>query len=120
MVRLEEGMKYSFSEPLNRNIVRHLRFQYPTYMFGTPQFEIDEDGRPWWIAPRVVKTIGLFGGTDIQGAVLVNGVTGESQYYEEVPNWVDHVYDANLIMEQYDYYGMYTTALSTPFSASGM
>ena len=44
VVRLEEGMKYSFSEPLNRNIVRHLRFQYPTYMFGTPQFEIDEDG----------------------------------------------------------------------------
>ena len=55
----------------------------------------------------MVKTIGLFGGTDIQGAVLVNAVTGESQYYEEVPNWVDHVYDANLIMEQYDYYGMY-------------
>ena len=51
--------------------------------------------------------IGLFGGADIQGAVLVNAVTGESQYYEEVPNWVDHVYDANLIMEQYDYYGMY-------------
>ena len=66
------------------------------------------------------ETIGLFGGADIQGAVLVNAVTGESQYYEEVPNWVDHVYDANLIMEQYDYYGMYTTALSTPFSASGM
>ena len=55
----------------------------------------------------MVKTIGLFGGADIQGAVLVNAVTGESQYYEEVPNWVDHVYDANLIMEQYDYYGMY-------------
>ena len=27
VVRLSEGMKYSFSEPLNRNIVRHLRFQ---------------------------------------------------------------------------------------------
>ena len=50
----------------------------------------------------------------------MNAVTGESQYYEEVPNWVDHVYDANLIMEQYDYYGMYHNGLSTPFSASGM
>ena len=46
VVRLQEGMKYSFSEPLNRNIMRHLRFQYPTYMFDTPQFEIDEDGQP--------------------------------------------------------------------------
>ena len=105
VVRLNEGMKYSFSEPLNRNIMRHLRFQYPTMMFATPEFEIDEDGRPWWIAPRVVKRIGLFGGVDIQGAVLVDAVTGESQYHEEVPNWVDTLYVPDLIMQQYDYYG---------------
>ena len=107
MVRLNDGMKYSFSEPLNRNIMRHLRFQYPTYMFDTPQFEIDEEGRPWWIAPRVVKTIGLFGGTDINGAVLCNAITGESYYCtpEEVPTWVDNVYTPELIMQQYDYHG---------------
>ena len=107
VVRLTEGMKYSFSEPLNRNIMRHLRFQYPTFMFDTPQFEIDEDGQPWWIAPRVVKTIGLFGGKDIQGAVLCNAITGESTYYDiaDVPTWVDNVYTPQLIMEQYDYYG---------------
>lgn len=110
VVRLPEGqgMKYSFSEPLNRNILRHLRFQYPTMMFDTPQFEIDEEGNPWWIAPRVVKTIGLFGGTDIDGAVLCNAITGESQYYakEDIPTWVDNVYTPELIMQQYNYHGM--------------
>ena len=107
VTRLTEGMKYSFSEPLNRNIMRHLRFQYPTFLFDTPQFEIDEDGHPWWIAPRVVKTIGLFGGRDIQGAVLCDAITGESVYYDisEVPTWVDNVYTPALIMEQYDYHG---------------
>ena len=55
--------------------------------------------------PRVVKTIGLFGGTDIKGAVLVDAITGESTYYEEVPTWVDNVYTPELIMEQYDYHG---------------
>ena len=107
VVRLEEGMKYSFSEPLNRNIARHLRFHYPTFIFGTPQFEIDEEGRPWWIAPRIVKTIGLFGGDDIQGAVLVDAVTGESTYYElaDIPSWVDNVFTPELIMQQYDYHG---------------
>ena len=107
VTRLTEGMKYSFSEPLNRNIMRHLRFQYPTFLFDTPQFEIDEDGHPWWIAPRVVKTIGLFGGRDIQGAVLFDAITGESVYYDisEVPTWVDNVYTPALIMEQYDYHG---------------
>ena len=107
VTRLTEGMKYSFSEPLNRNIMRHLRFQYPTFLFDTPQFEIDEDGHPWWIAPRVVKTIGLFGGRDIQGAVLCDAITGESVYCDisEVPTWVDNVYTPALIMEQYDYHG---------------
>ena len=107
--RLDEGMKYSFSEPLNRNIARHLRFQYPTYIFGTPQFEIDEEGRPYWIAPRIVKTIGLFGGTDIAGAVLCDAITGESTYcsLEEIPTWVDNVFTPELIMQQYDYHGTY-------------
>ena len=108
VVRLDEGMKYTPAEHFGRNLQRHLRFHYPTYMFADPVFEIDEEGTPYWVCPRMVKTIGLFGGTDIRGAVLVNAVTGESQYYEEVPSWVDQLYVAELIMEQYDYYGMYS------------
>ena len=107
VVRLDEGMKYTTAEHFDRNLYRHLRFHFPTYMFADPVFEINEEGDPYWVCPRMVKTIGLFGGTDIQGAVLVDAVTGESTYYEEVPSWVDHVYDAEMIMEQYDYYGMY-------------
>ena len=87
VVRLPEGqgMKYSPSEPLNRNISRHLRFHYPTFMFSTPTFEIDEEGNPWWICPRVVKRIGLFGGTDIQGAVMVNAVTVAMAFHAMLP-----------------------------------
>ncbi len=107
VVRLDEGMKYTTAEHFGRNLYRHLRFNYPTMMFAEPVFEIDEEGTPYWVCPRMVKTIGLFGGTDIRGAVLVNAVTGESEYYEEVPAWVDQVYVADLIMEQYDYYGLY-------------
>ena len=109
VVRLDEGMKYTTAEHFGRYLPRHLRFHYPTFMFADPVFEIDEEGHPYWVCPRMVKTIGLFGGTDIQGAVLVDAVTGESAYYDyaDVPSWVDHVYDADLIMEQYDYYGMY-------------
>lgn len=107
VVRLNDGMKYTTAEHFSRNLYRYLRFHYPTFMFNEPSFEIDEAGVPYWVCPRVVKTIGLFGGTDINGAVLVNAVTGESQYYEEVPSWVDQVYNADLIMQQYDYFGLY-------------
>jgi len=107
ITRLPEGMKYSFSEPLNRNVMRHLRFSYPTMMFAEPEFEIDENGHPYWIAPRIVKTIGLFGGTDIKGAVMVDAVSGECVYYDaaDVPTWVDNLYDPDLVMQQYDYHG---------------
>lgn len=109
VVRLEEGIRYTTAEHFGRNLYRHLRFDYPTYLFDSPAFEIDETGHPYWVCPRMDKTIGLFGGTDIIGAVLVDAVTGESQYYDvaDVPTWVDHVYTADLIIQQYDYHGTY-------------
>lgn len=106
-VRLDEGMKYTTTEYFFRNVQRHLRYLYPTYIFDEPCFEIDDNGTPYWICPRIVKRIGLFGGTDIQGAVLMNAINGECVYYEDVPSWVDRVYTADLIIEQYDYYGTY-------------
>lgn len=107
VVRLDEGMKYSTAELFGRNLYRHLRFSYPTFMFDEATFEIDEEGNPYWVCPRIVKRIGLFGGTDIEGAVLVNAVTGECAYYTDIPTWVDRVYTAQLIIAQYDYHGMY-------------
>ena len=107
VVRLAEGMKYTTAEHFSRNLYRHLRFHYPTMMFDEPIFEIDESGTPWWVCAKREKTIGLFGGDDNNGAVLVNAITGECAYHEQVPSWVDHVYSAGLIIRQYDYYGMY-------------
>ncbi len=107
LVRLEEGIKYTNVEHFGRNLYRHLRFNFPTYMFSNPVMEVNEEGTPYWICPRLVKTIGLFGGVDVKGAVLVNAISGECQYYEEVPPWVDNLYPAGLIVQQYDYYGMY-------------
>ena len=107
--RPESGIKYSKGDHFGRNIYRHLRFNYPTFMFEEPIFEIDEEGTPYWVCARHDKTIGLFGGKDIIGAVLVNALTGECEYLtaEEIPTWVDHLYSASLIIRQYDYYGKY-------------
>ena len=101
------GIKYSPADHFGRHLARHLRFSYPTFMFDTPNFEIDEDGVPYWVCPRLVRRIGMFGGKDIQGAVLVNAITGETEYYEDLPVWVDRAYSADLIVQQYNYYGMY-------------
>lgn len=109
VVRLEQGIRYTTAEHFGRNLNRHLRFRYPTYIFDSPAFEIDEEGNPYWVCPRITNTIGLFGGTDVLGAVLVNAVTGETEYYKvgDIPTWVDHVYNADLIISQYDNHGRY-------------
>ena len=109
VVRLDEGIKYSPSEYFGRDLTRHLRFEYPTLMFGDTTFEIDDSGTPYWVASVIEKKIGLFSGTDISGAILVNAVTGETVYYDigDVPSWVDRVYSADLLVSQYNYYGKY-------------
>ena len=107
LVKLEEGMKYSTSDHFGRNIDRHLRFSYPTYIFDEMSFEIDEDGTPYWVAPVVKYNIGLFGGRTVGRVVLCNAITGETTDYviDEVPQWIDHAYSASLLIELYDYYG---------------
>lgn len=107
LVKLDSGIKYSTSEHFNRNIYRHLRFKYPTYIFEQLSFEIDEQGVPYWICPVVKYNIGLFGGKTIGRVVLCNAVTGETEDYkiEDVPKWVDRAHSADLLIELYDYYG---------------
>lgn len=109
LVRLEEGIKYSRSEYFMRNLYRYLRFNYPTKIFDNISFEIDEDGTPYWVASTKTFKIGYWNGADIEGAVLLNAVTGESEYYklEEIPTWVDQVYSSDMIMEQLIYNGKY-------------
>ncbi|RHO54115.1 CvpA family protein [Ruminococcaceae bacterium AM07-15] len=109
LVRLEQGMKYSPSEYFGRNIERYMRFRYPTMLLGEPSLEVDDDGTPYFVAPRLKNKIGMLGGTDVVGAVFVNAVTGGHTYYDlaDVPSWADHICPADLLVEQYDYYGAF-------------
>ncbi len=106
-IKLEDGIKYSKSEHFGRLIYRYLRFKFPTYMFDNINMEIDEEGTPYWICPVKDYTIGLFGGETIKNVVMVNAITGEYTDFpvEEVPQWVDRVFSAELLISYYDYYG---------------
>jgi uncharacterized membrane protein YkoI len=109
IIRLENGMRYSPSAYFNDLLERHLRFSYPTAMFGDASFELDEDGNPYWVVPVLKHRILLLAGTDVKGVVTCDPVTGETQYYAlgEIPDWIDNVYSADLIVQQYDWYGRY-------------
>lgn len=108
LVKLENGMKYMPSAFFNDNLYRHLRFNYPTEIFGEENFEIDNDGNPYWIIPTLKYTaVGLK--EEVTGVVILDPITGESKKYkvEEIPTWVDHVYDAELVISQVNDWGKY-------------
>ncbi len=116
LVLLPEGeyIRYATTEHFSKYLMRHVRFSYPTYIFDTPRFEIDENGDPYWLCPVLDKTIGLLGGTDVKGVVIVDAVTGEMSEYtvDEVKNnsglqWIDGIYSDTLLVEQFNYYGQY-------------
>lgn len=107
-VKLTNGtIKYSPYEYFNRNLYRHLRFRYPTYIFDNISFELDEEGTPWWTCSVKKFNIGLFGGETVGRLVLCNAITGETIDYavEDVPQWVDRVYAPDMLIDLYDYYG---------------
>ena len=117
-----EGMKYTTAEPFNRNLYAAPAVSTtPPICSTSPVFEIDEEGTPLLGLPRA--------GEDHR-PLRRHGHPGrgagerrhrrERSTYEDVPTWVDRVYPADLIMEQYDYHGtVSSTASSTPSSASG-
>ncbi len=118
-----EDIHVSTGEYLNERLDRVLRFNYPTYMFGTPSLEIDDNGHPYWVCEYYDKTIGLVGGRDVKGVVLVDACVKASELikgqtlvdFESVDdlknnekfNWIDQIYSDDLLVEQYNYYGKY-------------
>ncbi|MBR2447352.1 MAG: CvpA family protein, partial [Clostridia bacterium] len=123
LVRLKEGIKYSESEYFMRDLYRALRFKYPTKIFDNISFEIDDNGTPYWIASVVDFKIGFWSGSDIDGIVMLNAITGESKYYAltEIPTWVDQVYDSNMVLQQLVYNGKYRSGfLNSIFGQRGV
>lgn len=114
---LPEGkyIRYSTEEHFNHHLLRHLRFEHPTYIYGDPHFEVDEAGNPQWVCPVLDKTIGIFGGRDVKSVILVDPVTGACREYslkeiQKDPDlqWIDSVYSSELLVEQYNYKGKYS------------
>ena len=101
-----EGMIYVPSACFGQYLDRHIQMRYSTQMLGESHFEIDEDGKPFYVCPVYKKTT-LLGGKTVKGAIVADPCSGDLTYYpvEEVPRWVDMVYSGDLLCEQYNWYG---------------
>lgn len=106
-VEIGEGMKYVPSAFFSQDLARHIYFRYPTVFFDNIHLEIDENGKPYYVATTYDYTIGLFGGKKVTGAIVIDPVSGEMNRYgtNDLPQWVDIVYNGDYIAKYFDIYG---------------
>ena len=107
-VKLEKPIQYSSSAYFGKNLQRHVQLSYPTYDFNGYYFELDNEGNPYYICPVLKRNAGLFGAKDVKGIVLCDPCNGDCEYMDlgDIPNWVDRVYDGDLLCDRYNWYGM--------------
>lgn len=109
LVKLEKPIYYSFSDKLNRNIERHIRLKRPTYIIGEINFELDDEGNPFWVASVLKPTISVVGGMDVSKVLVIDANSGKIDEYEkgEIPSWIDRAYPSEMIEKQLTYNGVY-------------
>ena len=69
-------------------------------------FEIDDEGRPYWVITRYDTAVGLSERKAI-GTLIMDAQTGESNVYslEDTPTWVDIIQPATFIKNYVDKWG---------------
>ncbi len=106
-IEFETPIRYTESSYFSEDLQRTLRFSYPTKIFGSCSFEIDEEGKPYYIVSCMKPRVGLFGAMDVNEVIIFNPCDGSSSLYAlaDVPSWVDNVFTGDLASEKFDWYG---------------
>lgn len=109
---IDGGIRYAQSGYFGDDLMRKVRFDYPTKIFDREDvsFEVDEQGDPYYCISCYTPRVGLFGAYDVEELIIFNPLDGSSQLYaiEDVPQWVDVVFDGDLACEKYDWQGIYS------------
>ncbi len=109
---VKEGIRYAQSGFFEDDLMRKLRFDYPTKIFDMQDvsFEVDEEGNPYYCISCFAPRVGLFGAYDVEELIIFNPLDGSSTLYavKDVPQWVDVVFDGDLACEKYDWQGLYS------------
>ncbi len=103
-------LKYLPSAYLNEELSRKVYFEgNMTVGLTDYSFELDDAGRPYWVVTTYDKKVGLTGGADATGVVVVDAQTGETTKYglEDAPAWIDRIQPAQFVHAQLNDWGLY-------------
>lgn len=106
-IQFDNPMMYADSGFFGDDLTRKLRFDYPTKIFDSISFEIDESGNPYYIVSCSRPQVALFGASDIEEVIIFDPTDGSSELMpvEDAPAWIDVVYTGNLACQKYNWHG---------------
>ena len=109
--RIVDGfaLRYGMGGWLNDWLPRHLYLSGVTDVALTDfTFELDDDGRPWWVVTLISPAVG-FDGFIPTGVAVVNPETGAFERYgvADAPAWIDRIQPKDLTAERLSDWGMF-------------
>lgn len=94
-----------FLQDLHRHIYLNGVVNYGMTDFN---FEIDDNGRPYWVVTLYDHQVG-YSGANATGTAVVDAQTGEVKVYsiKDTPKWVDRIQPEGFIVNQIKDWGLY-------------
>ncbi len=110
--KLVDGQQFRYMEDgfFGQSVYRHVRSLYPEKILMEASLEVDDAGKAYQAVSAGHYTVGR-GAAVVDGVILVDAASGESQYYAlaDVPAWVDQVVPANVAAEYITWWGKYSS-----------
>jgi len=112
LVELEDGelMQYMPGAFFAHNLERHLRKNgYSMIGLIEPRFELDEEGRAYWVVSTYQPTVSWWG-EKVTGVLTIDPGTGTITQYtvENAPVWIDRIVPRTFTMQYITWRGEYS------------
>lgn len=108
-----------FLQDLHRHVYLNGGMKYGMTDFN---FEIDDNGKPYWVVTLYEHAVG-YGGSNAVGTAIVDAQSGEVKIYsiKDTPKWVDRIQPESFIVDQINNWGLYVKGfLNSVISEEGV
>ncbi len=112
---VEMPFDYSPSSYFGKDLKRYVYSQFPSIGMTDYSFEVDDEGKPYWVITAYTHKTGVTG-TQVLGSLIVDAASGKTVFHEvgKQPLWVDRVYSLEIFEEHLDYWGRYINGWWNP------
>lgn len=102
-LRIGEGA--FFGDDLDRYVYQN---GYASRGYTDNTFELNDDGKPFWVVTLFEKKVG-FGGSVATGVVVVDPANGDINEYgiEDAPEWIDRIQPEGIVEARIDDWGVF-------------